>query len=118
MANKTFCDRCHKEFVKDIGYNLRKHIYLKEFDMLNMHDFDICEDCEASLHEWLENKDQKCSCNKNVVELLDLIESHEKEICRQSGKIEQLEKENEMLKNGTIKERFHLGYVKPDDGHL
>ena len=22
------------------------------------------------------------------------------------------------FKNGTIKERFHLGYVKPDDGHL
>lgn len=112
--NKRVCDRCGKEIKEYAGClssvfdTFNTHLYLKKLGPATNEDFDLCDECEADLSKWLLNKEEKreCKCgdNKNVVELLDLIDSHEKKICEQSGKIEQLEKENEMLKNSTVKE--------------
>lgn len=103
MANKRICDRCGKELKRGVADNFATHLYLKEFTGLVYRDIDICDDCEAKLYKWLENKEEKeCKCDKNVLELLDQLERAEKRICELSSENDQLAKDNEILKSGAI----------------
>ena len=121
--NKTVCDRCGKTINDNVDSPLSigvltksfvKHLYLKESNPFSeLSDIDLCDDCEKQLYEWLKNKNKECSCaDRNIIELLDMIENHEKKICDQSGEIEQLKKENEILRNGAIQDILEKCHFK------
>ena len=96
--NKRICDRCGKEIENEtllsaIGRNMCTHLYLKQLGPAIDCDLDLCDGCEIELSAWLRKDNKGCGCSDCAKEVASLNE-----------KIKQLEKENEMLKNSTVKE--------------
>lgn len=110
---KRICDRCGKDIERAVGASFTFHLDLKECSLTGTKGIELCDSCEKELYKWLENEEtHECKCDKNVIELLDLIECHEKKICEQSGKIEQLERENAKLKDGAVQDLLKRCSVK------
>lgn len=112
MANECICDRCGKTVNRGFADNFINHLYLKEFSGFSMKDFDLCEECEASLYKWLENKECSCKKNENVVELLEHTEMVEQKNKALAEENEKLREQNRQLVDGVIQQLIEKCHFK------